>query len=244
MSVDDVCSAEISRVPSLVEGRKTVQEAWVGRGNRVLKSVSKAASVLHAQRGSDPKDLDGMSVRALSTPAMCRGVRGELWRIWSRRARTRTRFIATRECLEARRWTQWTVGVLSLIRATCLLWRGGQTASITSQRSRRPAISRSELVSVPSGFVTDTMFWRIDGGHLKRKTVGGTAMFSPMTIPPHPWPDASVMPTKSGQAGRRVWHDVGRLADSWRKQRQSRIVWCRSALECRKTCLGFVARME
>ncbi len=42
-----------------------------------VNMVSKSVSVLHAHRGLDPNDCEGMSVSALSTPAMCRGVSGE-----------------------------------------------------------------------------------------------------------------------------------------------------------------------
>ncbi len=76
MLVDDICSAEISHIPSLVEGQKMVQEAWDGRGKRELNNnVSNSPSVLHAQQGSEPKDHDGISVRALSTLVTWRGVR-------------------------------------------------------------------------------------------------------------------------------------------------------------------------
>ena len=55
------------------------------------------------------------------------------------------------ECLEARRSTQLTEGELSLKSATFFSPRLGQTDSITSHNSRRPAISRSEMDRVQFG---------------------------------------------------------------------------------------------
>ncbi len=132
-------------------------------------------SVAHAHLGSKPKDLEGMSVRVLSTPVMWRGVRGEHRRAWRRKASARIMCMAMRECLDANCCTQWTVGVLSLMSAICLFSNVGQTASMTSHSSRRPAISRSELVMDPVGFEVVTMLSVMYLGHLKQKTVGVTA---------------------------------------------------------------------
>ena len=190
-----VCNTEISRVPILEEGWKMVQESCEGNGKSELKSMRNWASVSHDHLGSEPKDREGMSVSVLSTPAMWRGVRGEHRRACRQNASARIMCMATRECLDAKRCTQCTVGVLSLMSAMCLFSRSGQTASITSHRRRRPAISRSELVIEPVGFDSVIIASVICCGHLKRNTVGGTAEFSPITIPPQPCPDASVMPT-------------------------------------------------
>ena len=167
MSVDVICSTEVNRIPTFLEGQKMVQEACFGNGKSEVNSVSKSASVLQAHRGSEPNDREGMSVSALSTPAMWSGVSGEHCRAWRRKASARTRCIATRDCFDAKRWTQCTVGVLSLISATCVLAGVGHTASTTSHRSKRPAILRSEFVMVPEGFNAETMLCWIVGGQAR-----------------------------------------------------------------------------
>jgi hypothetical protein len=62
---------------------------------------------------------------------------------------------AMNEFLEAILSTQHTVGWLSLNKATYLWSNSGQISSITSHKSRSPAISRSEFVMDPSGFLKD-----------------------------------------------------------------------------------------
>ena len=185
---------EISRVAIFEEIWKTVQEAWFGKGKVELNNVSRSVSLLHVHLGSEPNDRDGMSVMELSTPAIWSGVRGEAFASCSRSASARTSWIATLECLAARRCTQWTVGELSLNNATCAFFNTGQTVSMTSHNIRRPAISRSEFVMVPRGFLSVTMLDVMSSGHWRQKTVGVTPLFSPRITPPRPDPEASVMP--------------------------------------------------
>ena len=177
---------EVSLVPISKEGRKTVQEAWLGSGNNELNRCEKSPSVLQCHPGTDPNERDGMSVMAFRLPSMCSGVSGELCWICNRSASARMSCIATRECFAASRWTQCTVGELSLNNAMCASFNEGQTCSMTSHSRRSPAISRSELVRVPSGLLAETTLHEISCGHRKRNTVGGILLFSPMIIPPTP----------------------------------------------------------
>ena len=85
----------------------------------------------------------------------------------------------------------------------------------------------------PVGFDAVIIASVICCGHLKRNTVGGTAEFSPITIPPQPCADASVMPTKSGHAGIRLQHIVGVLTESCKKKRQS-FTDCKRSIFCAK----------
>ena len=157
--------------------------------------MSNSECDLHSHFGSEPNDRDGMSVIELSTPAMCSGVSGDARERCRHSARAHTSCIATFECFAASRCTQWTVGELSLNNATCASSTVGHTSSMTSQRRRRPAISRSKFVMRPVGFDSDTMSLVMSAGHWNQNTVGGTALFSPTTHPPTPYPDASVIPT-------------------------------------------------
>ena len=143
----------------------------------------------------EPNERDGMSVIALCIPAICNGVNGEAFWSCRRRASARISCIATIECRDASRSTQCTVGELSLNNATCAPSKDGHTDSITSQSKSRPAISRSEFVIDPDGFASETMSRRMSSGHSSLKTVGGAPFHSPMTIPPTPCFDASLIPT-------------------------------------------------
>jgi hypothetical protein len=69
-------SAEITRVVTLVSRRKTVQDAWLGRGNLELKSVNRSDSDWQVHSGTLPNEREGMSVSAFSIPGMCTGVNG------------------------------------------------------------------------------------------------------------------------------------------------------------------------
>lgn len=164
----------------------TLQEACDGRGKRRLKSRCRSAFVLQCHRLSEPKERDGMSVIALWIPGMCNGVSGELLIICRRRARARSSCIANGDVLAARRSTQCTVGELSLNSATCAPSSEGQTSSITIQRRRSPASSKSELLMVPFLFCVETRERVMSSGHCSRKTVGVTSRFSPTIIPPTP----------------------------------------------------------
>ena len=174
---------------------KTFQDACEGNGNRELNIVSNSMSERQCHLGMDPNDLDGISVMAFWTPAMCNGVSGDVLLILRRRARARISCIAASECLDAIRSTQCTVGELSLKRATCAPSRVSHTDSITSHKRISPAISRSELVMDPFGLAFEMTSCLMSSGHSSLKTVGGTALFSPTMIPPTPCFDASFMPT-------------------------------------------------
>lgn len=86
------------------------------------------------------------------------------------------------------------MGELLLNNAICASASDRQTPSIATHNSMSPAISTSEFVMVPCGFDSDTIAFVISGGHCTQNTVGGTATFSPMIMPPAPNGDASVMP--------------------------------------------------
>ena len=129
--------------------------------------------------------------------------------------------MATLDCRTASRWTQCTVGLLSLNRATCASVREGHTPSMTNQSSKSPAISQSELDIFPCGLSSVTTPAVIAGRHWTQKTIGRTLMFSPIIMPPAPCALASVMPTKSGHPNTKFRHFVGDSTDSWRSVRQS-----------------------
>jgi hypothetical protein len=67
----------------------------------VLNKVSRSASVSQNHRGSDPNDLEGMSVIWFCTPAMCSGVSGDALLMWRRNASARISCIATLDFREA-----------------------------------------------------------------------------------------------------------------------------------------------
>ena len=110
-----------------------------------------------------------------------------------RRVSARTSWAATRDVRDAIFVTQLTDGELSLNKAMCLWARSGAIPSRHSQRSRYPAISRSELVIFPLGLSIEISSFVMSGGHCNRKTVGGRSKSSPMTTPPAPWLEASTM---------------------------------------------------
>ena len=148
---------------------------------------------------------------------MCNGVSDDAFCVFSCSASAGISCIATLECLDASQSTQWTVRELLLNKAMCAPSNDGYTSSMTSHKSNKLAISKSELVMVPVGFVVDIMLFQISLGHWRQKTVGGTALFSPIMIPLMPCIDASFIPTKSGQAQMSELHFVGEEMDSFRK---------------------------
>jgi hypothetical protein len=149
-----------------------LQESCDGRGKDLLKRDCKSLSVLQCHRCSEPNERDGMSGEQRSS---CR-----------RSASARSSCMAIVDCRDAIRSTQCTVGELSLNSATWAPVSSGHVASIVSQSSISPAISRSELVMVPLGLCWETRAAETSGGHCRRKTVGTIDLFSPMMIPPTP----------------------------------------------------------
>ncbi len=139
------------------------------------------------------------------------------------RARIRISCSAMRLARDAIRCIKLTVGLLLLNSATLFLARWPQTCSIISQRMTSPASLRSEFVSFPLGFLSETMLAEISGGHRSWKTVGRHAESLPVMIPPMPWLDALTTPTKSGQPTNSR-HQVGRCVDSQRIVQQSDMV--------------------
>ena len=158
--------------------------------------------------------------------------------MFRRKARARTSCADIRDWRVAILWTQLTVGELSLNSATCRSDNWPQTPSTQSHKSSSPAISKSELVSRPLGFVNDTTSAVISAGHWKRKTVGGHSPRSPIMMPPTPKLDASTTPTKSGQAVTRFRQCVGWVVDVRRIKRMSVIASRRALLRWRYTNAG------
>jgi hypothetical protein len=83
---------------------------------------------------------------------MCKGVTGDTLAFFIRRASARTSCPATTELFEASLSTHETVGWLSLNNATCAPGLKLHTASMTRKRNKNPAISKSEIESLPAGF--------------------------------------------------------------------------------------------
>ena len=144
--------AEIMLVAGPEHKRNVVQEACEGNGKRRLKSVSNSQSDRQYHAGSDPKEREGMSTFIFFVPGMCTGVSGH-------------NLAAIRECFEASRAAQLTVGKLLLKIATCLLRRSPPTCSMHSHSISRPAISRSKFVILPVGLSNDIMLPFTSGGH-------------------------------------------------------------------------------
>ena len=138
-----------------------------------MNSVSNLFSDSQNHLGSLPNDLDRMSMSVLSFPAMWSGVSGDTCHTFRRNASARMSWPATFEPRAANRWTQLTVGELSLNNAMCIPGVMLHTSSITSHRKRRPANSRSEFVRCPPFhvLVLRTACF-MSGGHLSRNTVG------------------------------------------------------------------------
>ena len=164
-SISLICSAEITRIHTLEVIRKTVQDPCPGSGNRELNNVSKSSSDLQCHSATLPNERDGISVISFSAPGMCTGVIGHTPRCFILIANARTSCAAMRECREASRFTQPTVGSLSLNTATLRSRRSPQTASITSHVNSSPAISKSEFVMVPRGFWSEISSFLMYSGH-------------------------------------------------------------------------------
>ncbi len=181
------------RITTAQFGQETVQDRCWGKGKQVLNKVSNSLSSVHVQAGLLPNNLDGTSAILLRFPLMCIGVSGHACMAFRQSARAWMRCSATRDRLDASR-TQLTVGELSLnnvIRFSRKLW---QTPSMTSHSITNPAISRSELVSLPVGLVNEMISCLMSSGHSHQNTTGVHADNSPKTTLPMPWPDASIMP--------------------------------------------------
>ena len=87
---------------------------------------------------------------------------------------------------QAIRWTQLTVGLLSLNNAIRFSVRLSHMCSIMSHKRSHPAISRSEFVIRLVLFLSDITDNVMSGGHCRRNTVGRHSESSPMTMPPTP----------------------------------------------------------
>ena len=152
----------------------------------MLNKVSSSESDLHVQAGLQPNDQDGTSAIAFCTPSMCNGVNGHACMVFRQRARTWTRCSATTDLWDARQVTQLTVGELSLNNVTCFSLRTGHTPSMTIQSKTKPAISRSEFVTLPAKLETELMSCLMSLGHSQWKTTGVHADCSPNTTLPVP----------------------------------------------------------
>ena len=180
--------------------------------NRVRKDLSD----VQCHAGVLPNDLEGTSEIELSLPLMWSVVKWQVLLVLIRRASACTKCLATSNLQEARCFVNPTAGELSLKSATCFSFRGWHTAFITNQRMRTPAISRSKLVMVPTGFENKRMLAETSCGHSQQKTVGMHCNVSPITTPPTPWLDVSTIPMKSSQPDTSSLHCVGSLVDSRR----------------------------
>ena len=152
---------------------------------------------------------------------MCSGVSGNAPLTFSCKANARMSLAATSEPRAANRRTQCTVGELSLNSATCDAEPNMHTSSMANHRSRRPAISRSELVIVPFVLFSDTRSSLMNCGHSMRNTVGMHVPASPTITPPTPCFEASTKPTNSGHALTSSLQGVGRSVASRKMVRQS-----------------------
>jgi hypothetical protein len=166
--------------------------------------------------GFSPKQTGGNIVIEFWSPAMWSIVIGQTIGILNHNARTWTSCSATRLARQAMHFTQLTVGLLLLKRATLLSAREPQTCSIISHRMTRPASSMSKFVIPPFGFDYDFTLAVMSRGHWSQNTVGGHSKSLPMMMPPTLWLEASNTPTKSGQPVTSLRQRVQRLVDSRR----------------------------
>jgi len=180
-----ISSLEITLILILEERRKAVHDSWFGSGNEVLYNVRNVLLQGQCHRAVLPKDLDGISVIAFSSPAMWRVVSGDAFVTWSQRTRAWMSCIAIGDDFAANRCTQCTLGLLSLYNATCVSVRFPTTLLITKKSRSKAANSKSELVNVPCGLASDFTAWVTAVGHWNRKTVGGMASRSPTMTPLH-----------------------------------------------------------
>jgi hypothetical protein len=122
-----------------------------------------------------PNDLEGTSEIELSLPSMWSVVKGQVLLVLIRRASACTKCSETSDFREARRFVHPTTGELSLHSAT-------RFASITNQRMRTPAISKSELVMVPTliKYQSCHAIVKQDGSHYMINLA--TVLFDNMTV--------------------------------------------------------------
>jgi hypothetical protein len=159
-----------------------------------LNNVSNSASDVQVHVGLLPKERDRMSAILLHTPSMCNDVNGQVCIVFSRRAKAWTSRSATRDRFDASHVSQLTVGELLLNKVTRFSRRLSQMPAITNHSITSPAISKSELVSLPVGLFRDMMSCFMSSGHSQQNTTGVHAEISPSTTPPAPCPDASTIP--------------------------------------------------
>ena len=133
-----------------------------------------------------PNDRDGTSAISFFFPSMCVVISGHAFFALRRSANACTNCSATCDCFDASLFIQLIEGVLLPNSAIVFSVRSPPTPSITSHASTNPAISRSELVSLPAGLLNDFTSSVISSGHLHLNTVGIHLDPSPNTTPPTP----------------------------------------------------------
>ena len=175
---------------------------------------------------------------------MCVVISGHALLAFMRIASACTNCSATRDCLDANLSIQLIDGVLSPSSDIDFSFKSPPTSSITIHANSIPAISRSELVILPLGFVRDFTSFVMSSGHCHRKTVGIHLDPSPNTTPPTPWLDASTMPTKSGQPLVSSRQRVGSLNDSRSRVLHALIACKRRSFLCRYTRGGAARRIR
>lgn len=114
------------------------------------------------------------------------------------------------------------LGLLSLYMAVCFPYScPPMMVFIVKNRSISASSSRSEFVIVPLGCFKDTMLFWMSAGHGIQNTVGGVAVFAPITMPPTLCINAFVIPTMSGHPMTRLWHGLDDEIDSHKKMKHS-----------------------
>ena len=205
-----------------------------------MNTVRKDSSNVQCHTRMLPNDLEGTSEIELSFPSMWSVVKGHALLALIQRASACTKCLVTNNLQEAKRVVHPTAGKLSLKSATHFFCSGWHTASITSQRMRTPAISKSELVMVPVGFENNRTLSVTSCGHSQQNTVGIHSEVLPITTPPIPWFNALIIPTISGQPKMSSLHHVGSLVDSQRSVWHPMIVIQLVALLPRPSCMETV----
>ena len=165
---------------------------------------------------------DAMSAMTLSVPGTCIVVsRPACWQ-WSMNASPRrSRPAVGVFAFDAIFSTQLTVGVLShsVPIGACLIQ--GPLSRMTPTANTSAASSRSELVRLPLGLLSEITSDAMSGGNLSRQTHGCIGSASENQTPPAPSAAASWYPAKCGMLGTSSLTWVGRELRSFNSEMMS-----------------------
>jgi hypothetical protein len=173
----------------LLLSRNIVQDSPCGGGNRAEKLVRKIVWLRLWRR-------DATSAILLYMPEMCFTDNNAALLVCSRTARARSSCAATSDVLVLNLYIQATAGRLSHqieTLASCSVAMSTM-CSRTSQCSRIPVSSRSDIVRVPVLLAEEQNWALMSWGHLQNHTIGMSCFVPLNHTPPTPHFDASTNP--------------------------------------------------